>query len=91
MFDGPEVEIKVKPHGNSKLNTPFFTIAKKTRERIQVLAASSTPKQVVQKVTNEQGGEINARELLFFLVIDSKRLTSEELSQSLRIVMCSTA
>ena len=23
-FDGPEVEIKIKPHGNSKSASPFF-------------------------------------------------------------------
>ena len=51
MFDGPEVDIKVKPHGNSKAATPFFTTAKKTREHIQELAVKSTPKHVVQAVT----------------------------------------
>ena len=25
-FDGPEVEIKVKPHGNSKSAAPFFVL-----------------------------------------------------------------
>ena len=61
MFDGPEIDIKVKPQGNSKAATPFFTTAKKTREHIQELAAKSTPKHIVQAVTSEQGGEINAR------------------------------
>ena len=62
MFDGPEVDIKVKPHGNSKAATPFFTTAKKTKEHIQALATKSTPKQTV---TSEQGGEINARGTAF--------------------------
>ena len=65
MFDGPEMDIKVKPHGNSKTATPFFTTAKKTREHIQELATKSTPKHVVQAVTSEQGGEINAKGAAF--------------------------
>ena len=65
MFEGPEVDVKVKPHGNSKAATPFFRTAKKTRERIQALAVKSTPKDVVQKVTSEQGGEIEARGAAF--------------------------
>ena len=62
MFDGPEIDIKVKPHGNSKTATLFFTTAKKTREHIQELA---TPKHVIQAVTSEQGGEINVRGAVF--------------------------
>ena len=88
MFHGPEVDIKVKPHGNSKAATPFFTTAEKTKEHIQALATKSTPKQTV---TSEQGGEINARGMPFSLVIGSKWLIFDELLQSLRIVMCFTA
>ena len=65
MFDGPQVDIKVKSHGNLKTATPFFTTSKKTREHIHELAKKSTPKQVVQAVTSEQGGEINARGAAF--------------------------
>ena len=65
MFDGPEVHIKVKPHGNSKSDSPFFTTRKTTRQRIQSLAASSTPKSVVQVVTKEEGGELHARGTAF--------------------------
>ena len=65
MFDGPEMDIKMKPHGNSKTATPFFTTAKKTREHIQELATKFTPKHVVQGVTIEQGGEINAKGAAF--------------------------
>ena len=31
MFDGPQVEINVKPHGNFKGSTPFFPTSKKTK------------------------------------------------------------
>ena len=65
MFDGPEIDIKVKPHGNSKTATPFFTTSKKTREHIQELATKSSCKHVIQAVTSEQGGEINARGAAF--------------------------
>ena len=34
MFDGPEVPIKVKPHGNSKSDSPFFTTCKSTKQRL---------------------------------------------------------
>ena len=61
MFEGPEVDIKVKPHGNSKMATPYFRTTKKTKERIRTLAATSTPKHVVQTITREQGGEIEAK------------------------------
>ena len=61
MYDGPEVAIKVKPHGNAKTSTPFFKTSKRTTERIQSLAATSTPKNVVQVMTREEGGELGAR------------------------------
>ena len=59
------MDIKVKPHGNSKKATPYFRTAKKTKERIQELASSSTPMKVVQKITDEQGGELEARGAAF--------------------------
>lgn len=65
MFMGPEVEIKIKPHGNSKGATPFFRTATKTKERIKELATSSTPKDVVRTVTKEQGGELEAKGIGF--------------------------
>ena len=61
MFDGPELDIKVKPHGNSKMATPYFRTVKKTKERIRTLAATSTPKHVVHALTTEEGGEMEAR------------------------------
>ena len=60
MLDGPEIDIKVKPHGNSITAT-----ISKTREHIQELATKSTPKHIVEAVTSEQGGEINARGAAF--------------------------
>lgn len=61
IFDGPEVEIKIKPHGRSKSNQPFFRTSASTRKRISELAMSSTPKAVISDLTKEKGGEIEVR------------------------------
>ena len=34
-FDGPEVEIKIKPHGNSKLASPFFRTSESAKKHSQ--------------------------------------------------------
>ena len=54
-----------KPHGNSKTSKPFFTTSNKTKKRIASLATNDTPKNVVHKITNEEGGEIQARGTAF--------------------------
>lgn len=61
LFDGPEVQIKIRPHGNSKANQPFFCTSASTRKRISELAISSTPKAVITELTREKGGEPKAR------------------------------
>ena len=55
MLHGPEVEIKIKPHGRSKNNQPFFRTSTSTRKRISELAMSSTPKTVISDLTKEKG------------------------------------
>ena len=60
-FSGPEVDVKAKPHGNSKRATPYFRTSESTKQRIRELAAQTGPKSVVHKLTKEQGGEIQAR------------------------------
>ena len=64
-FDGPEKDVMAKPHGNSKTSKPFFTTSDKTKKRIASLATNDTPKNVVHKITNEEGGEIQARGTAF--------------------------
>ena len=64
-FDGPEKDVMAKPHGNSKTSKPFFTTSNKTKKRIASLATNDTPKNVVHKITNEEGGEIQARGTAF--------------------------
>lgn len=61
MYDGPEVAIKVKPHGNAKTSTPFFKTSKGTIERIRSLSSTSTPKNVVNIMTREEGVELESR------------------------------
>lgn len=60
-FDGPEVDVKSKLHGNLKSDKPFVRTSASTKKRISELASSSTPKAVVATVTKEKGGEIEVR------------------------------
>ena len=61
LLEGPEVDIKIKPHGNSKGSQSFFRTSTSTKKRINQLASSSTPKAVVSALTRERGGELEAR------------------------------
>lgn len=60
-FDGPEVEVKVKPHGNAKSSTPFFRTADSAMKAHKELASTSMPKQVIYQATQNVGGEVEAR------------------------------
>ena len=60
-FDGPEVEIKIKPHGNSKSASPFFRTSKSAKEHHKELAATNMPKEAVHQATLVQGSEIEAK------------------------------
>ena len=59
MFDGPEIEVITKPHGNSKGKTPYFRTYDLTRQKRQTIAITKTPKALIQTVTQEVGGELN--------------------------------
>ena len=61
IFDGPEREVKIKPHGNSKGNKPYFRTSSTVKERIHQLAKHHKPKAAVDILTKEQGGELQAR------------------------------
>ena len=58
MFDGPEIEVISKPHGNSKGSTPYFRTSDSAHQKLQTLAATKTPKAVIHTVTRE-AGELN--------------------------------
>ena len=57
-FDGPEIEVRVKPHGNAKGDAPFLRTSESTRERIRDIAASEKPKSAIFTLTKEAGGEV---------------------------------
>ena len=56
MFDGPEIEVITKPHGNFKGSTPYFRTSDSARQKLQTLAATKTPK---SSDSQEAGGELN--------------------------------
>ena len=60
-FDGPEVEIKIKPHGNSKSASPLFHTSESAKKLHRELAATNMPKEVVYQATLMQCGEIEAK------------------------------
>ena len=62
-FSGPEINIQIKPHGNSKTNTPFFRTSESAKKRHKEIACSHTPKEAVYQATKTQGGEVEARGL----------------------------
>jgi hypothetical protein len=59
IFDGPEIEVMIKPHGNSKSDRPFFRTSSTTGKHIQELSKQTKPKEVVEILTKEQGGVTN--------------------------------
>ena len=61
FFIGAVVEVKFKPHGNTKWNKPFFRTAESTKDHLRELASKHTPAEVVDLATAEEGGEIHAR------------------------------
>ena len=65
-FDGPQIEIKVKPHGNSNTNTPFFRTAESAKKRHQEIAASNKPREAIYLATQECGGELEAKGMSHF-------------------------
>ena len=52
------IEIKVKPHGNSKSVTPFIRTSESAQQRIQEVAMKEKPKSAVFTLTKEAGGEV---------------------------------
>lgn len=61
VFDGTEKEVKVKPHGNSKTTKPFYRTSEKTKQRLQELADTYSPKDVFHKSLEESGGILNLK------------------------------
>ena len=60
MYSGPEIDIQIKPHGNSKSSKPFFRTSSTTQMKIKEVASTHKPKKALAMLTKEQGGEIMA-------------------------------
>ena len=62
-FDGPEIEIKIKPHGNAKSSAPFFRTSDSAKRLHKEIAVTHTPKDAIYQATKAMGGELEARGL----------------------------
>ena len=62
-FDGPQIALKLKPHGNSKSGQPYFRTAASAQVQHKIIASKSTPKPSVEAAVKQQGGEMHARGL----------------------------
>ena len=60
-FDGPEIEVKIKPHGNSKSSTPYFRTSESTHKLHKELSSKNKPKEAIFLATQSEGGEVEAR------------------------------
>ena len=54
-FDGPEVEIKIKPHGNSLLDRPYFRTYDSTKSHLKEIATIQKPKEALNTLIMEKG------------------------------------
>ena len=62
-FDGPVVEIKAKPHGNSHSSKPFFRTAQTAKAYHKEIAQKNTPKAALHIAAKEKGGELTIKSL----------------------------
>lgn len=60
-FDGPEIKITIKPHGNSKSSVPFFCTSESARNFHKELSSKNKPKEALFLATEKEGGEVGAR------------------------------
>ena len=81
-FDGPEIEVKVKPHGNAKSDAPFLRTSESAHERIRSIAASEKPKSAIFTLTKEAGGEVE---------VDSPRMLPRNRQQISNVCRSHTA
>ena len=61
VFEDVEREVKVKPHGNSKGNKPYYRTSETTKQRLQQLADSNSPKEVFHQSLEESGGILHLK------------------------------
>lgn len=57
---GP-TEVAVKPHGKSKLSEPYLRTSESTLRALKSELKHTTPKEAIEKVSKEKGGEMFAK------------------------------
>ena len=53
--------MKIKPHGNSKHARPYFRTSESTKKCLQEIAATQKPRETINALMMEKGGEVYAR------------------------------
>ena len=61
IFGCPEVEVKVKPHGNSNHASPYFCTSESTKKCLQEIAVTQKPKEAINTLMMEKGDEVHAK------------------------------
>ena len=56
-------EIDLKPHGNSHTSDPYFRTSASTLKSTKSSLKSSLPKEIIQKISREKGGELVAKSI----------------------------
>ena len=65
-------EIYIKPHGNSKGAEPYFRTNESTLRALKSEVKLALPKEAVERVCKEKGGEMSAKSADHYLVTGSK-------------------
>ena len=60
ILSGP-VEVDVKPHGKSKSSEPYIRTSESTLRALKSELKHATPKEAVEKVSKDKGGELSAK------------------------------
>ena len=56
-----EQVLDIKPHGNSKTEEPYFRTSTNTIKSLKSNLKSASPKEALEKVSTERGGEMSAK------------------------------
>ena len=85
VFDGVEREVKVKPHGNTKSQRPYYRTSDTTKQRLLQLSETYSPKEVFHRSLEEKGGILqlksaggHARDLKQIKNIKQKKQQNED-------------
>lgn len=56
-------KVNLKPHGNSHTSDPYFRTSTSTLESIKLFSKYLQPKEVIQKISKQKGGELSAKSI----------------------------